>query len=208
MMLKAMPESTRSPNTYSPVVLVLAAGKGRRFVQSGGHGSKLQAPLHGRTVLGHVLAAVQASGLPCHVVDAMPAASGMADSIAAGVRATPGASAWLVLPGDLPLLQASTLVYLHRQLQAAPPGICCVVPRFGGQRGHPVVFGAACFDALSQITGEEGAASVVQALRVEQRVWDVPVDDPGAVNDVDTVDDLQRLAHLLVPTHAQATAMD
>ncbi|MFI4927817.1 MAG: nucleotidyltransferase family protein, partial [Burkholderiales bacterium] len=40
----------------SPVVLVLASGRGERFVASGGNGSKLQALLAGRPVIEHTLA--------------------------------------------------------------------------------------------------------------------------------------------------------
>ena len=202
MMLTGMPAAAlshrRSDAADDAVVVVLAAGQGRRFVQSGGSGSKLQALLQGRTVLEHVLAAVRASGLRWHVVDAMPAGSGMADSIAAGVRATSQAGAWLVLPGDLPLMQASTLVTLAQVLHAARPrGIRCVVPHYGGQRGHPVVFDALCYPALSQLSGEQGAASVVQALRALQQVQDAPVPDAGVVSDVDTLEDLERLARLV-----------
>ena len=73
----------------SPVVIVLAAGRGERFAASGGATHKLQALLAGKRVIDHVLDAVKASGLPYHVVTADPARPGMGDSIAAGVRATP-----------------------------------------------------------------------------------------------------------------------
>jgi molybdenum cofactor cytidylyltransferase len=86
-----------------PVVLVLASGRGERFAASGGAGSKLQAMLGGQAVLARTLAAVRASGLAWHVEDA--GHPGMGDSIAAAVRATPDAGGWLVLPGDLPLVQ-------------------------------------------------------------------------------------------------------
>ena len=119
-------------SVLGPVVIVLAAGQGRRFVQSGGMCSKLGAMLRGQSVLAHVLDAVQASGLQHHVVDAQQGGPGMADSIAAGVRATPDASAWLVLPGDLPLLQAATIQQLAQALvDAAPSGIRAVMPRQG-----------------------------------------------------------------------------
>lgn len=54
----------------APVVLVLASGRGERFIASGGTGSKLQALLGGKTVLQRTLDAVRASGLPWHVEDA------------------------------------------------------------------------------------------------------------------------------------------
>ncbi|MGH8803408.1 MAG: NTP transferase domain-containing protein, partial [Polaromonas sp.] len=50
-----------------PVVIVLAAGRGERFAASGGQVHKLDALLAGKRVLDHVLDAVRASGLPCHV---------------------------------------------------------------------------------------------------------------------------------------------
>ena len=185
-------------SVLGPVVIVLAAGQGRRFVQSGGMGSKLGAMLRGQSVLAHVLDAVQASGLQHHVVDAQQGGPGMADSIAAGVRATPDASAWLVLPGDLPLLQAATIQQLAQALvDAAPSGICAVMPRHGGQRGHPVAFDASCYALLSQLSGEQGAASVVQHLRAQAQVLDWDVEDAGTVMDVDTVEDLERLAQRL-----------
>src|SRR5207244_7055817 len=108
----ALPDTARGP-----VVLVLAAGRGERFVASGGTGSKLQARLGDRTVLEHTISAVIASGLPLHVEDAGHA--GMGDSIAAAVRATPEAGGWLVLPGDLPLVRPLSLRAVVQALQLA-----------------------------------------------------------------------------------------
>ncbi|MBU1359268.1 MAG: NTP transferase domain-containing protein, partial [Gammaproteobacteria bacterium] len=90
-----------------PTVIVLASGRGERFRAAGGVGSKLKALLAGRTVLEHTLASARASGLDWHLEDA--GHPGMGDSIAAAVRATAGAAGWLILPGDLPLVQPSTL---------------------------------------------------------------------------------------------------
>ena len=81
---------TRIAMPSSPVVLVLASGKGERFIASGGKGSKLQALLAGKPVLEHTLDAVRASGLPWHLESADH--EGMGDCIAAAVRATHGAS--------------------------------------------------------------------------------------------------------------------
>ncbi|HEY2256300.1 MAG TPA: NTP transferase domain-containing protein, partial [Variovorax sp.] len=100
-----------------PTVIVLASGRGERFRAAGGAGHKLQAPLAGSTVLAHTLAAVRASGLPWHLEDI--GHPGMGDSIAAAVRATSGAAGWLILPGDLPLVQPATLHAVARALGAA-----------------------------------------------------------------------------------------
>lgn len=178
----------------SPVVLVLASGRGERFVASGGTGSKLQALLAGRPVLEHTLAAVRASGLPFHVEDA--GHPGMGDSIAAGVRATAGAGGWLVLPGDLPLVAPQSLRAVADALQRAS----IVVPTHRGTRGHPVGFSAQHGPALQALTGTEGAAAIVRAAQPLK----LELDDEGIVTDVDTLDDLARAERLLASRRGPA----
>ena len=170
----------------APVVLVLASGRGERFIASGGTGSKLDALLGDRTVLQRTLDTVRASGLPWHLEDA--GHEGMGDSIAAAVRANPDATGWLVLPGDLPLVRPQTL----QAVAAALAQHAVVVPHFHGQRGHPVGFRAECREALSQLAGEHGAASVVRAQAALNRVASIEVEDPGIVADIDTVHDLAQ----------------
>ena len=92
-----------------PVVIILAAGKGERFLASGATTHKLDALLSGTPVLMHVINAVKASGLPWHLVRPPGGTAGMGASVALGVRATPDAPGWLILPGDLPLIQPATL---------------------------------------------------------------------------------------------------
>lgn len=173
------------------MVLVLASGQGRRFVASGGQGSKLQALLGGMPVLARTLDAVRASGLPWHLEDA--GHEGMGDSIGAAVRATADAPGWLVLPGDLPLVQPATL----QQVAAALADHEVVMPRHGGERGHPVGFGRACGDALKLLTGTEGAARIVKAEMAAGRVHFLDLDDAGVVTDIDTLADLAAAEHLL-----------
>jgi molybdenum cofactor cytidylyltransferase len=170
------------PAAAPPVVLVLASGRGERFVASGGQGSKLQALLAGRPVLQHTLAAVRASGLPFHVEDA--GHPGMGDSIAAGVRATADAGGWLVLPGDLPLVSPASLLAVAAALREAS----LVLPFYQGARGHPVGFAREHAAALQTLDGAEGAAAIVRASKPMR----LDLDDPGIVTDIDTVDDLAR----------------
>jgi molybdenum cofactor cytidylyltransferase len=174
-----------------PTVLVLASGRGERFIESGGGTHKLQALLAGKPVLQHTLDAVAASGLAWHLEDA--GHPGMGDAIAAAVRATPEASGWLVLPGDLPLLQAATLrAVAHALAQHA-----VVAPMYKGVRGHPVGFSAACRDALLALTGDFGAAAVLRAQAALKAVAFIDVTDAGSVTDIDTLEDLQRAEALL-----------
>ena len=178
-----------------PVVIVLAAGRGVRFAASGGTVHKLDALLAGKRVIDHVLDAVRASGLAHHVVrpDAHEITSaGMGDSIAAGVRATPDASGWLILPADLPLIHSDTL----RTIALAPP--CGVtVPRYLGQRGHPVRFDAVCRTDLLNLKGNTGASPVLRAQEAINSIAFLDVDDAGVVTDIDTLEALHRAETLL-----------
>lgn len=171
----------------SPVVIVLASGRGERFIAAGGTGSKLQALLAGKPVLARTLDAVRASGLPWHLEDA--GHPGMGDSIAAAVRATPDAAGWLILPGDLPLVRPGTLQAVAAALVT---GVGAVQPQYQGERGHPVGFGAACRVQLAALEGALGASSVLRAMRAADSVVDIVVDDIGVVTDIDTP---EALAH-------------
>lgn len=174
-----------------PVVLVLASGRGERFVASGGRGSKLNALLAGKTVLGRTLDAVKASGLPWHVE--ADGHAGMGDSIAAAVRATLDSPGWLVLPGDLPLVQPRSLTAVAAAMSAHR----LVFPSYDGQRGHPVGFAQDCRELLLALTGPGGANPVVRALLKTGEARELALDDPGVVTDIDTLQDLQAAERLL-----------
>ncbi|KGG92778.1 molybdopterin-guanine dinucleotide biosynthesis protein MobA [Comamonas thiooxydans] len=174
-----------------PCVLVLAAGRGERFLASGGSSHKLQAMLGLQTVLQTTLAAVQASGLPWHLEYGPH--PGMGDSIAAAVKATAGANGWLVLPADLPLIQASTLQQLALQLaQLESRELRVIQPFYQGQKGHPVAFSRAAAQELAELSGDLGAASIVRNAAENQRLWRWDCDDIGCVLDVDTVQALEE----------------
>jgi molybdenum cofactor cytidylyltransferase len=174
----------------SYVVLVLASGRGERFLASGGGAlapHKLQALLQGQTVLQRTLDAVRASGLRWHLEqDPHP---GMGDSIAAAVRAAaaayPDAPGWLILPADLPLIRPDTL----RRVAEAPADGRVVRPVYQGQAGHPVRFDKACTADLQTLQGDAGAAAVVRRYGPPR---DLDVDDLGCITDIDTVEDLAR----------------
>ncbi|HBO4504746.1 TPA: nucleotidyltransferase family protein [Pseudomonas aeruginosa] len=177
--------------------LVLAAGQGRRF----GSDKRLARLADGTTLLAasvarareafaEVRVAVRAGdtpaslGLPAQqrLVHSLDASLGMGHSLAAGVAAARNstARAIAVLLGDMPWIAADTLERLAAM--ATPEAI--VFPLYDGQRGHPVLFGRAFWDALAQLDGDQGARRVLQAYRP---AWcEVPCDDPGVLRDVDT----------------------
>ena len=193
--------------TARPAVIVLAAGKGSRFL-GGEH--KLAQSLGGLTVLGATLANAIASQLQVVVVTTEGLADvarrsiaardvivlpevgspghgglGMGYSISVGVAARPDAGGWLILPGDMPQVRASTVQAVAQQLADHP----VVYAQYKGRRGHPVGFAAELYSELVTLGGDEGARRLIArypALGLE-------VDDPGVLVDVDTLADLDSV---------------
>jgi len=110
------------------------------------------------------------------------------------VRATQGAGGWLVLPGDLPLIEPQAL----QRVAAALARADVVLPSHGGTRGHPVGFSVACRDELLALSGEAGAAAIVQARKRAGQVLELALEGPGCVTDIDTLGDLARAERLLL----------
>lgn len=187
-----------------PAVIVLAAGKGSRFR---GADHKLAQRLGGATVFATTLRAALASQLRVIAVTTEAFADaarrsvaardvvvlpevgspgteplGMGYSIAAGVSASHDAGGWLILPGDMPMVQTSTLRAVAEQLAYHP----VVYAQYHGRRGHPVGFGAELYSELATLRGDEGARRLV----ARYPAFGVEVDDPGVLIDVDTEADL------------------
>ncbi|THT98242.1 nucleotidyltransferase family protein [Lampropedia puyangensis] len=175
------------------IVLVLAAGQSTRFRAAGGHGHKLDADFAGTSVLQSTLAQVRSSGLAWHLVRPAGGTPGMGDSIALGVASTANAAGWLILPADMPLVQAATLRAVAHTLQTQPASV--VVPCYQGQRGHPVGFAAKHKQALLNLRGDCGAKAIVQQTREIGAVYELPVPDSGIVIDVDTPYLLAKALH-------------
>ncbi|MFY0476201.1 nucleotidyltransferase family protein [Achromobacter marplatensis] len=196
---------TNPPPT--PIVVVLAAGAGRRFREAGGVGNKLDADLLGRPVLEWTLAAVRDSGLPWILVerhDDAPEASGMGDSIARGVARHADAPGWLILPGDLPLIQPASLVGVAQSLREAALGEPWAVVRpqvaiADGTHppGHPVGFGPAWRSALLNLSGESGAMPLVRRAAQLGTLRPLASQDAGCVQDIDHPDDIIRAEQAL-----------
>lgn len=171
----------------SPVVIILAAGRGERFLASGGKSHKLDALLAGQTVLAHVIQAVETAGLAWHLVRPEGGTRGMGESISLGVKATSAASGWLILPGDLPLIQPASLLRVAEGLREN--GV--VVPHYQQQAGHPVGFRREYGEALLGLAGDRGAREIVMGARRMGDVGDIGLSDPGVTFDIDTVGDLR-----------------
>jgi molybdenum cofactor cytidylyltransferase len=190
-----------------PTVVVLAAGRSSRF--GVGH-HKLAQPLGDTTVLAQTLATAIATHLRTVVVTTaafvdlarssvaardvvlLPDAGsdggsqlGMGASIAAGVAASPDSSAWLVLPGDMPMIQPATVLAVANALELHPVAFA----QFRARRGHPVGFAAELYPELTALSGDEGARRIV----ARYPAFPVELDDPGILVDIDTEGDLEAL---------------
>ncbi len=158
-------------------VIVLAAGVGRRYWQSGGIGEKLLAHYpdaagNPQPLLALTLANACETGMPVTAVcrpesaelqalarragaqTTLLASRGSGESIAAGVRAMPDLDGWLIVPGDMGWVTAQD--YL-RVSQALNQGYHQVRLACANKPGHPVGFTADYRQALMALTGDDGA---------------------------------------------------
>jgi molybdenum cofactor cytidylyltransferase len=115
---------------------------------------------------------------------------GMLSSVQCGLRALPeGCDAILVWPVDHPLVTSSTVAAMIAAFRADDPPI--VVPVHGGRRGHPVLFASRVVPELLSADPGIGARRVVHA---HSDRLELPVADPGILDDIDTPDDYRRVA--------------
>ena len=192
---------------FRPTIIVLAAGSGSRFgsrIDSSPH--KLAQTFGDSTVLGTTLAHAVQTQLPVLVVttDSLvslaagqlasrdilvlskpEAARGMGDSIAAGVAERSGAPGWLILPGDMPLVQPGTLLAVATALEQ----YAVVHAEHMGRRGHPAAFAAELYSELVKLQGDEGARRII----ARYPAYGLDVADPGVLLDIDTAADLELL---------------
>jgi molybdenum cofactor cytidylyltransferase len=113
-------------------------------------------------------------------------AEGMGATLRAGIATLPAdAAGAFVFLGDMPMIPPAILTELAAALAA---GALAAAPRHGGQRGHPVLFGAALFPQLTALVGDQGARDMLKALG--ERLALVETDDPGVLVDIDRPDDL------------------
>lgn len=110
------------------------------------------------------------------------AAEGMGVSLATGIAALPDhISDVMVLPADMPDLSAADLAQVwaeHRSDQITRGASSAAKP------GHPVIFPRACFADLRQLSGDEGARSVVKSYAGQVHL--VPLPGKNALTDLDT----------------------
>jgi molybdenum cofactor cytidylyltransferase len=89
---------------------------------------------------------------------------------------------------DHPLVSAGLVSELVRQFYLT--GRAIVLPKFGGKRGHPVIFAARLYDELLAAPAEQGARAVVWAHPEE--VLEVPTSEEGVVLNLNDPETLRR----------------
>jgi len=184
--------------------ILLAAGRGRRFDPQGVE-DKLCQPLPGGTNVACQSAAHLCAILPEMCVVVRPdnhllmqqlrgndfpvlvcsdADEGMAASLTAALRHTADSAGWVIALADMPFIQHATMRLILQALQA---GEDIVVPVFKGRRGHPVGFSRRHLPELLALTGDQGARQLLQ----KYPVFEMAVNDPGILQDIDEPADLQ-----------------
>lgn len=193
------------------VAIVPAAGASRRMGRP-----KPLLPYAGGTIVGGVVVALRAGNVGEVVLVTAPGddrladwgreqglivavnprpEDGMLSTIRAGLARLGGTAALaeagrplLVTPADLPRLSAATVGAVLAALGAGAP---LAVPAHRGRRGHPLGIASALLPEIDTLDPTVGLRQLLD--RHAGSLWTIPVDDPGAVRDLDTPADYARL---------------
>jgi molybdenum cofactor cytidylyltransferase len=182
--------------------LVLAAGAATRFGSA-----KQLAELDGRPMLEHSVTAMTSSPVGRVVVVLGACAEdvvarvdlhgaepvlcrrwdeGQSASLACGLAELSECQAVIVTLGDQPRLSPDAI---RRVIAARGDGAEAVRATYDGAPGHPVLLERPLFERLRDVSGDHGARNLL--LSVQTR--DVPCDDLGGGEDVDTPAQLDAL---------------
>ena len=131
--------------------------------------------------------------LGCEIVYCEQAHLGMGHSLASGITNLQWDWAFVGLL-DMPFIRSDTLRQLQHAAQTAAPSVKVIQPRWLNQgatfTGHPVGFQRRLFADIANLSGDQGAKSIV-AQYTDQLVH-LDIADPGLVQDIDTPADLQK----------------
>ena len=187
-------------------------------VPAAGHSTRMGRPklslrLGDRTVLERVVAALRDAGVTRvvvvvgpHVADLAPAATVAGADVYLLPEPTPDMRTtverglawveeqhhprpedfWLLAPADHPTLNPAVV---RRLLETGSQERSIVVPVHGGRRGHPTLLAWRHVAGIRALPSDKG----INAYLREQAVFEVPVDDPGVLADLDTPEDWERI---------------
>lgn len=114
---------------------------------------------------------------------------GQGRSLAHGVAALADSDGLVIGLGDMPFVRAQTLLAIANALGRGSAQV--VRPRCNGQPGNPIGFAPPMFDALTRITGDQGARDLLHAS--PEKVEFVDLADAGVLRDVDRPSDIEQL---------------
>jgi CTP:molybdopterin cytidylyltransferase MocA len=182
--------------------LVLAAGAATRFGSS-----KQLAEFEGRPLLEHAIRAMIASPVgrvvvvlgsgaeevlatvDMHRADALVCrrwAEGQSASLACGLAELSECEAVVVTLGDQPRMSPDAI---RRVIAGRGRGAAAVRATYHGAPGHPVLLERRLFERMRDVTGDHGARNLLLSVRTRE----VPCDDLGGGQDVDTPAQLDAL---------------
>ncbi len=130
-------------------------------------------------------------GMDVVAVEIPDADEGMNASLRGALAPVPAdAEAVMVLLADLPEITVGDLKQVAESIQEYPNCLIWRGATATGKPGHPVVFARSLFRELRQLTGDEGAQSVVQAHKNAVHIQPLP--GQNALLDLDTPEDWAR----------------
>jgi len=92
------------------------------------------------------------------LITATNAAMGMSASLVAGIEANKETDGWLIGLADMPFIHSSVIA---KSLKSLRDGTEITLPRFDGQRGHPVGFSSRFRSQLLALSGDKGAKEII-----------------------------------------------
>ena len=110
---------------------------------------------------------------------------GQSASLACGLAELAGCEAVVVTLGDQPRVSPEAI----RRVISARNGAAAVRATYNGNPGHPVLLERSLFGQLRNVSGDKGARNLLLSVHV----LDVPCDDLGGGEDVDTPAELDAL---------------
>jgi len=126
---------------------------------------------------------------------------GMLSTIQEGIAALGGAAALLaqrrtllISPADLPAVRPATIAEVVRRREAANAPLA--LPVWRGRHGHPLVIAPELIPEIAALDPAIGLRQL-RDRHAAATLW-IAVDDPGAVQDVDTPDDYSALTRSML----------
>jgi len=111
--------------------------------------------------------------IPYTIIDS----NGLGESIAQGVKETSNWDGWLIHLADMPFINSDIFIQMAEALKKWP----LVRPIYKGLPGHPVGISANYYHNLINLSGDEGAKSILR----NNSILELDINDSNVVKDID-----------------------